>query len=132
MARIELTPANLIVHVEGMDRIWALKSQLQIPLQHVVDAAVDDQIARAWWHGLRMPGTSIPGVITAGTFYKDGQRVFWDVHHPERTLVITLADEQYARLIIEVDDPSAGAEAINRAVGASGRLPSGPDQISDS
>ena len=26
----------------------------------------------------------LPGVITAGTFYQEGERVFWDVHDPER------------------------------------------------
>jgi hypothetical protein len=27
-------------------------------------------------------------VITAGMFYQDGKRVFWDVHNPEKYLVI--------------------------------------------
>jgi hypothetical protein len=31
--------------------------------------------------------------------------VFWDVHDPEKTVVIHLKDERYARLVIEVDDP---------------------------
>jgi hypothetical protein len=35
-----------------------------------------------------MPGTNIPGVLTAGTFYQDGKRVFWDVHNPDNTVVI--------------------------------------------
>jgi hypothetical protein len=116
MAVVELTSQSLVVHVEGMDRIWALKSRLEIPLQHVVEAEADPRVARGWWHGIRFPGTELPGVITAGTFYKDGQRVFWDVHHPERTVVITLSDEDYNRLIIEVENPSETVQAINRAV----------------
>ena len=43
----------------------------------------------------RMPGTNVPGVITAGTFYQDGKRVFWDVHHPEKTIMIDPHDERY-------------------------------------
>jgi hypothetical protein len=57
------------------------------------------------------------GVITAGTFYQEGERVFWDVHDPEKTVVIRLKDEHYARLVIEVEDPPATVAAIQEALG---------------
>ncbi len=112
MAEVELTGKALVVHVRGMDRLWALKSRLEIPLSHVVGAEVDPQIAREWHKGIRAAGTHVPGVITAGTFYQEGERVFWDVHDPEKTVVIQLRDERYARLVIEVEDPRATAAAI--------------------
>ena len=59
----------------------------------------------------------MPGVITAGTFYQEGERVFWDVHDPESTVVIQLKDERYVRLVIEVDDPPATAAAIRGVLG---------------
>jgi hypothetical protein len=118
MARVELTSGSLIIHVEGMDRIWALKSHLEIPLQHVVKAESDPAIARGWWHGIKWPGTNLPGVVTAGTFYKDGQLMFWDIHDPDRTVVISLADEDYSQLVIEVENPTQTVEAINSAVAA--------------
>lgn len=117
MTEVELTRDALIVHVQGMDRLWALKSRLEIPLSHVLDAEVDPQVAREWRKGLRAPGTHVPGVLTAGTFFQDGDRVFWDVRDPEKTIVIRLEDERYARLVIEVDDPSATAAAIEEAIG---------------
>ena len=116
MTKVELTRDALVVHVQGMDRLWALKSRLEIPLAHVVGAEVDPEIAREWHKGIRAPGTHVPGVITAGTFYQEGERVFWDVHDPEKTVVIHLKDERYARLVIEVDDPPATAAAIQRAL----------------
>ena len=117
VARVELTEKALIVHVRGMDRLWALKSRLEIPLSHVVGAEVDPQIAQECHKGIRARGTHVPGVITAGTFYQEGERVFWDVHDPESTVMIHLRDERYARLVIEVDDPPATAAAIQRALG---------------
>jgi hypothetical protein len=63
-----------------------------------------------------MPGTNIPGVLTAGTFYHDGKRVFWDVHNPDNTVVIELRDERYNELIIEVEDPQAAVEMVNGAL----------------
>jgi hypothetical protein len=117
VAEVELTEKALIVHVRGMDRLWALKSRLEIPLAHVVSAESDPEVAQGWSKSIRAPGTHVPGVITAGTFYQEGERVFWDVHDPEKTIVIRLKDETYARLVIEVDDPPATAAAIQAVLG---------------
>jgi len=102
--------------VEGWDKLWALRSQLEIPLAHVTGVRIDPDAARGWWHGLRMPGTNIPGVLTAGTFYQDGKRVFWDVHNPDDTVVIDLKDERYNELIIEVADPKSAVELVKAAL----------------
>jgi hypothetical protein len=47
VAKIELTPTELIVHIIGMDKLWSLRSQLRIPLDHVRDVTLDTEIARA-------------------------------------------------------------------------------------
>ena len=118
MAEVELTEDALIIHVRGMDRIFALKSRLEIPLSHVLGAEVDAEVARpAPWKSLRITATQIPWVVTAGTFYQEGERVFWDVHDPQKAVVIRLRDERYARLVIGVDDPPATVTAIQAAIG---------------
>ena len=66
-------------------------------------------------HGLRLGGTSLPGVIAVGTFF-DGQWWFLDVRHPEEAVKIDLDHEHYAALIIEVADPPATVRAINAAI----------------
>jgi len=107
--------------VEGADKLWALRSRLQIPLTHIRGARVDTEIAHGWWHGLRAPGTSIPGIITAGTFYQHGKRIFWDVHDPACVIVVELADERYDELVIEVEDPAITVATIESAIGAAHR-----------
>jgi hypothetical protein len=109
MVDLSITDGKLLLNVRGADKLWAFKSSLEIPLQHIAGIRADPNIARGWWHGIRVPGTNIPGVITAGTFYQDGKRVFWDVHNPENTVVIDLHDERYNQLIVEVADPQAAA-----------------------
>jgi len=116
MAEIEVTGGTLVVHVTGADKIFALKSELVIPLQHVIGVARDEEEARRWYHGIRAPGTQVPGVITAGTFYQHGERVFWDVHHPERAIALSLRDERYAKLVVEVEDPQTTISAIEAAL----------------
>jgi hypothetical protein len=115
MAEVELTQDALIVHVEGMDRLFTLRSRLEVPLSHVEGAEADPEEARRRWHGIMERGVWVPGPITAGTFYREGELVFWDVHDPEKTVVIRLRDERYARLVIEVEDPEATVARVNEA-----------------
>jgi len=116
MTRIEIAGADLVVHVEGPDRFWAFKSRIRVPIVHVasIERATDE--ARRWWHGLRAPGTNIPGVITAGTYYERAGRVFWDVHDPKRAIALRLRDDRYAKLVIEVEDPDAAIAAVEAAL----------------
>jgi len=58
----------------------------------------------------------VPGVITAGTFYQDCGRVFWDVHDPEKTVTIDLNEERYSQLIVEVADPETAIKLIQSAL----------------
>ncbi len=112
---IELTSDALVVRVEGADRFWALKSRLEIPLRNVVGAQSASEEAQKWLHGMRLGGTHIPGVISAGRFYSEGQLVFWDVHEPAKAVAIELRDERYHRLVLEVEDPEAEIAKIQQA-----------------
>ena len=115
MADVEISDGELIVRVQGFDRLFALKSELRVPLKHVVGAESGQDAAGKWFHGIRAPGTSVPGVIVAGTFYWHGDCAFYDVHHPEKAVAITLRDEKYQKLIVEVDDPAGVIQTVNSA-----------------
>ncbi len=116
MVDLSIAGGNLELHVRGADKLWALKSSLEIPLQHIGGIRADPSVAHGWWHGIKLPGTNIPGVLTAGTFYQHGKRVFWDVHNPENTVVIELRDERYDELIVEVADPLSTVERVRAAL----------------
>ena len=117
-ASIEVTGDALTVHIEGMDKLWSLKSRLEIPLANVCSAASASAEARSWLRGTRAGGTHVPGVITAGSFHSRGSLVFWDVHNPGQAIGIDLRDEHCARLVIEVADPDGEICRIARAVPA--------------
>ena len=80
MATIAITNEALTVHVIGVDRILAFKSAITLPLTHVTEITQAATEAGKVFHGLRLPGTAIPGVLTAGSFLKSVERTFWDVH----------------------------------------------------
>ena len=121
MTVVELTESTLIVHDRGADTFWTLKSQLEIPLTHVVGAEVDPAVGEHWGDvvkGIQLPGTHVPGVIAAGSFYTSGGWVFWDVHDPQNALTIKLTHEHYTKLVIEVTEPAADVARIEEAVRA--------------
>ena len=114
MTEVALTEKTLIVRPQGWHQLWALKRRLEIPLAHVRGARVDPETARGR-KGLRAPGTYLPGVLTAGTFYRRDGRAFWNVRDPEKAIVVDLANERYAKLVIEVAAPQETVAAIEQA-----------------
>lgn len=101
--------------VQGIDKVWSFKSRLTIPLAHIRSVKIDTEAARGWWHGLRLLGTQVPGVLTAGTFYENGGIVFYDVHDPDKTIVLELDHERYKKLIVEVESPTQSLRALEKA-----------------
>jgi hypothetical protein len=116
MVQVSLHGDRVRFEVERWDKLWALRSQLEIPLAHIRAVRADPEPARGWWHGLRLAGTQIPGLLTAGSFYQSGGFVFYDVHDPERTVVIELDHEHYQRLVIEVASPAEVVATIRSAI----------------
>lgn len=105
MISLTIDDGVLGVEMHGVDKLWTLRSRIEIPLGNVraIHRATND--VKRWWSGRRVPGVRIPGVIKAGTYYEDGGRVFFDVRDPTKTVTIELRDERYRELVLEVDDP---------------------------
>lgn len=120
MVHLSIKGDKLRLQVKGLDRLWAMRSRLDIPLASVRGVRADPRVARGLWKGVSAPGTHIPGLIIAGTFYQDDKRIFWDVHDAERTVVIDLVGQRYDQLIVEVRDPESVVKMLERAMGPAG------------
>jgi hypothetical protein len=116
MVEISIDDDRIVLEVEGWDKLWSLRSRLELPLAHITGVRADPEPARGWWHGFKLPGTVIPGLLTAGTFYQHGGWVFYDVHDPQNTIVIDLDHEHYERLIVEVQHPASEVAKIKAAL----------------
>jgi hypothetical protein len=104
MVDMSIAGGVVTFRVRGLHKLWALKSKIRVPLRSIVAVDAGEraaQEARGW----RLFGSWIPGLLTAGTFARDGQWWFWDVVRPDRALAITLREHRYSRLIIEAADP---------------------------
>ncbi len=107
MVDVTVESDRAVFEIEDWDKLWSLRSRLEIPLAHITGVEANVDQVNQWWHGLKVMGTDVPGLFAAGTFYYHGELVFWDVRHPANTIIVSLNHERYRKLIVEVADPSA-------------------------
>lgn len=112
MVKIEKRGDYFLFEVKGIHKLWAFKSQLTIPVEHVANAYPNQESVN-WIAGLRMPGTHIPGLITAGSYVERNGTIFYDVSDPKKSIVIELIDEHYKKLIIEVENVEAAIKLLS-------------------
>jgi hypothetical protein len=113
MIDVQVQGDRAVFEVEGLDKLWSLRSRLEIPLTHITNVEHDPTQVGRWWHGLKLMGTDVPGLFAAGTFYFHGELVFWDVRDPANTIIVSVDHERYKKLIIEVPDPTAAVARLN-------------------
>ena len=117
MAHLSIEAGILRIRLSGFDRILALTGELAVPLAHVTAVSARPPEARAWFHGLRVTGTAIPGVVAAGEFLTGEGLMFFDVHHPDQTIALDLAHDEYRRIIVQVDEaPEAAVARVQAAL----------------
>ena len=115
MVDVHVEGSTVTFEVRGLHKLWALKGRIEARRRQVAGARHDPSVARGCWKGWRMPGTHVPGLIIAGTFYLGGERVFWDVRDASRAVVVELDGHAYDRLVIEVEDPAAVVAMLTAA-----------------
>jgi hypothetical protein len=120
MVEISIANDTLTVEVQGAHKLWALKSTLSVPLTDIRSVKHDPERATRAFPGLKVPGTHIPTVYTAGTYYQSDFRPdFWTVRRPEHAIVIQCTpDAAYDEIIVEVQDPRETVERIQAALDA--------------
>ena len=116
MVDVTVLDDRVVFEVEGLDKLWALRSRVEIPLTHIASAEFDPAQVGKWWHGFRLLGTDVAGLFAAGAFYYHGELVFWDVHDSNNTVIISLNHERYKKLIIEVEEPAGVVGRIRAAL----------------
>ncbi len=112
MVTIEEQSDYFIFEVKGLHKLWAFKSQISIPRENIIDVYPNEENLN-WIEGLRMPGTHIPGLITAGTYFQKDGTIFCDVKDYKKSIVVELKDEHYKKLIIEVENVDKAIQMLS-------------------
>ena len=113
MTDISISENKLIIEIMGWHKLWAFKSRLEVPLQNIIDSrpSTSERV-----RGFRFPGTYIPSVITAGSYYGKEGWVFWDVCNLKRAIVLNLRANRYSKLVVEVQNLEECLKRIHRSL----------------
>jgi hypothetical protein len=114
--KLSLEQDRLTIELEWYEQFWAvtLERQLHIPLAQIDRVTTIEP--QTTWMEVRAPGTFVPGVIKAGTYYNKVGKEFWYVTSDQNYLVLELQNGSYQRVVITIADHLAWAERIDRAL----------------
>jgi hypothetical protein len=113
MTEVSVSENKLIIEIKGWHKLWAFKGRLEVPLQNIMDSrrATSERV-----RGFRFPGTCIPSVITAGSYYGKEGWVFWDVCNLKQAIALNLRANRYSKLVVEVRNPQETLALIQQAL----------------
>jgi hypothetical protein len=117
MTTVACTDKDLIINVEGLDKLLAFKGHVTIPFAHIIKVEHNTEPLMDFKHATFGIGTIFAGRIQAGSFKEDGEKSFWDVRDPKKAILITLKDEEYGKLLIEVENPEETIKSIVANIG---------------
>ena len=68
--------------------------------------------------GLQLPGSYLPRVIAAGSYWTRAGWSFWSVRYRDRHRAVTilLSDGRYRKIVVTIDDPDATVNDIHAAI----------------
>jgi hypothetical protein len=102
MNKIVISKTTVRIEITGLDKIWSFKGSLTIPKDAISKVyKYDGKLMPPFW---RCPGTSLPRVIIAGTYYGRGRKEFWNTHFRTGTIVFDLKNVEYTRIVVDVED----------------------------
>ncbi len=114
--QLYLADNRLTIELEWYEQLWAvtLDRQMHIPINRIDRVTTTEP--QSDWAEIRAPGTFLPGIIKAGTYYTKRGKEFWYVTTDRDYLTLELHDEPYRRIVITIPDRLAWEERIERAI----------------
>ena len=108
MVTIERIGNDVTLRVLGSHCFWAFKREIRFSADQIASVGRPAPDLRPPW--LRAPGTYLPWVLCAGTYYGTGRKEFWDRTPRGETVQIDLRQGPFTRIVVDVAD-------ANRTIG---------------
>ncbi len=105
---------RLRIDLNPWERVWAFffNQTLEISIAHIRQVTIAKP--ETDWKDVRLPGTFLPGVIKAGTYYTSQGREFWYATHDHDYLTLELDDEFYKRIVLTIEQSQMWLDRINQ------------------
>ena len=101
---LNLLGDKLQIEWEWWEQLWGVNFEKvwDIPLNHIQNVTAERPSFR-WWE-IRAPGTFVPALIKAGTYYTDQGKEFWYATNNRDFLVLELQQEQFERIVLTLEE----------------------------
>ena len=115
MMNFSIVDNKLRIDLDWYEQLWAFTwdKTFEIPLVHIENATTNEPPSS--WTEIRAPGTFLPGVIKAGTYYTPRGKEFWYVTKDRDYLVLEMRDESFKKMIFTLDQSQWWVEQILQA-----------------
>ncbi|MGB9003397.1 MAG: hypothetical protein WCC52_06305 [Nitrosotalea sp.] len=113
--KVRIEENNLVFEIHGVDVILAMRRTITVPLSHVVSASAE-KVPWGIFEQIKVAGTGISGIIKDGTYLAGDGLVFFEMHHTDKCITVSLNHESYKKIIFEVDDKEMATKMINDAI----------------
>ena len=103
--KLSIKNNQLTIKLEGFEIFWSMKSSLSIPIKDITKLST--QKPEAVWLGLRMPGTCVPGIFVAGSYYvkrKTWQWEYWYYRINKPFLVLDVKKGRYKKIVLGLEN----------------------------
>ncbi|MBH8555717.1 hypothetical protein I8751_25900 [Nostocaceae cyanobacterium CENA357] len=112
---MSIVDEKLQIQFTWKEQLLAVRCQKiwEIPLAHIEQVTITKPQSN--WKDLRAPGTFIPGVIKAGTYYTNRGKEFWYTDKQTNYLTIELKDESYKRIILTIDNNESWQQKLTHS-----------------
>jgi hypothetical protein len=105
---------ELVVKLSSLEKAEAVHGEIRVPWAAVQSMTVLDDAIHAV-HGLKLPGSRLPGVFAMGTFKSGEGNIFAIVHHQTpRGVKVILMGAVYDALIVGTADPEAVVKKLTQ------------------
>ncbi|MGQ4647210.1 pentapeptide repeat-containing protein [Lyngbya aestuarii] len=114
--KLTIVEQQLQINLEWFEQVLAfyLSKVISVPLSHITSVTAEKP--RKTCLEIRAPGTFIPKLIKAGTYYTSRGREFWYVTRDRDYLTIELIDQYYKRIILTIDQNQLWFEQLNQVI----------------
>lgn len=108
---------HLVLKLTNVEKVEGVHGDIRVPISSIQSAEVLEDVIHSV-HGMKFPGTHLPGFFAMGTFISREGKVFAMVHHQtKRGVKINLTGEKFVALIVGTDDPEQIISSLGFSVG---------------
>jgi hypothetical protein len=104
MAELLIDDESVTISLSFVEKVESVHGDVTVPRSALTGARV---VANGMTevHGLRAPGTEVPGRIKVGTFRGASGTTFAVCHGDDPAVVLELTNAAFDRIVATVDDP---------------------------